>query len=134
MGCVKEVLWKTPLSITPGGSPDVNGCVASQTREDFTVHLEMHPLKHLLCGIQCFVKFQRGVMCINPTLHHPNKPRLQEHHESSKHLTKHRRGLNADRKRHKHIIKLKNVDVGNFPLTSNVLHKEQRCCMRRRRH
>jgi hypothetical protein len=24
----------------------VNGCVASQTPEDFTAHLEMHPLKH----------------------------------------------------------------------------------------
>jgi hypothetical protein len=45
--CVQEdVLYKTPLSVTPGGSPDVNGCVASQTPEDFTTHLEMHPLKH----------------------------------------------------------------------------------------
>ena len=35
-----------PLSITLGGSPDVNRCVASQTPEDFTTHVEMHPLKH----------------------------------------------------------------------------------------
>ena len=28
------------------GSPDVNRCVASQSPEDFTAHLEMHPLKH----------------------------------------------------------------------------------------
>jgi hypothetical protein len=40
------------LSVTPGGSPDVNRCVASQTPEDFTAHLEMHPLKHLLYGIR----------------------------------------------------------------------------------
>jgi len=32
------------------GSPDVNRCVVLQTREDFTAHLEVHPLKHLLCG------------------------------------------------------------------------------------
>ncbi len=36
-----------PLSITPGGSPGVNGSVASQTPEDFTAHPEMHPLKHI---------------------------------------------------------------------------------------
>jgi len=29
-----------------GGRPDVNRCVASQTPEDFTAHVEMHPLKH----------------------------------------------------------------------------------------
>ena len=34
-----------------GGSPDVSRCVASQTPEDFTAHLEVHPLKHLLYGI-----------------------------------------------------------------------------------
>ncbi len=52
----------------------VNRCVASHTPEDFTAHLEMHPLKHLLCRIQ----FQCEVMCIYPILSHPNKPRLQE--------------------------------------------------------
>ncbi len=39
------MLKKTPLSVTPGGSRDVNLCVASQTPEDFTAYLEMHPLK-----------------------------------------------------------------------------------------
>jgi hypothetical protein len=34
------------IEVTPKGSLDVNGCVASQTPEDFTTHLEMHPLKH----------------------------------------------------------------------------------------
>ena len=29
-----DVLWKTPLSVTLGGSPEVMGCVASQTPED----------------------------------------------------------------------------------------------------
>ncbi len=42
LGCVVE----TPLSVTPGGSPEVIGCVASQIPEDFTALLEMHPLKH----------------------------------------------------------------------------------------
>ncbi len=46
--CVQEeVLQKKPLSITPGGSLVVNGCVTSQTPEDFTAHPEMHPLKHI---------------------------------------------------------------------------------------
>jgi hypothetical protein len=63
-----------PLSVTPGGSPDVSRCVASQTPDDFTAHLEMHPLKHLLYRIQ----FQCGVMYIIQILHHPNKPRLQQ--------------------------------------------------------
>ncbi len=34
------------LNITPGGSPSVNGYVASQTPRDFTIHPWMHPLKH----------------------------------------------------------------------------------------
>jgi len=29
-----------------GGRPDVNRCVTSQTPEEFTAHLDMHPLKH----------------------------------------------------------------------------------------
>ncbi len=99
----------------------MNRCVASQTPEDFTAHLEMHPLKHILCRIQ----FQCGVMCINPILHHPNKPRLQELptiilHELVRHATKHRRSLNANRKCHKQILKLKDVVVGNGPLKLNV--------------
>jgi hypothetical protein len=36
-----------PLSITPEIGLVVNGCVASQTPEDFTTHPEMHPLKHI---------------------------------------------------------------------------------------
>jgi hypothetical protein len=37
----------TPLSKPRGGSPDVKASVASQTPEDFTTHLEMHPLIHI---------------------------------------------------------------------------------------
>jgi hypothetical protein len=44
------VLYKTPLSRTPGGSLEVIGCVASKTTEDFTAHLEMHPLNHMMLG------------------------------------------------------------------------------------
>ncbi len=64
-----------PLSVTPGGSPDVNGCVASQTPEDFTAHLEMHPLKQgslqeevlkkTLLGI---THIRLGALCLNPSL------------------------------------------------------------------
>ena len=38
----------TPLSKPLGGSLDVNASVASQTPEDFTEHLEMHLLKHII--------------------------------------------------------------------------------------
>ena len=37
----------TPLSEPRGGSPDVKASVASQIPEDFTAHLEMHPLRHI---------------------------------------------------------------------------------------
>ncbi len=37
----------TPLSEPQGGSPDVKASVASQIPEDFTAHLEMHPLRHI---------------------------------------------------------------------------------------
>ncbi len=37
-----------PLSKPLGVSLDVNATVASQTPEDFTAHLEMHPLKHII--------------------------------------------------------------------------------------
>jgi hypothetical protein len=37
----------TPLSKPRGGSPDVKASVASQIPEDFTAHLEMHPLRHI---------------------------------------------------------------------------------------
>jgi hypothetical protein len=36
-----------PLSKPQGGSPDVIESVASQTPEDFTTHLEMHPLRQI---------------------------------------------------------------------------------------
>jgi hypothetical protein len=41
-------------------------------------------------------------------------------HESVRHSTKHRRGLNTDRKRHKQIINLKDVVVGKVPLSKKV--------------
>ncbi len=37
----------TPLSKPRGGSPDVKASVASQIPEDFTTHLEMHPLRYI---------------------------------------------------------------------------------------
>jgi hypothetical protein len=37
----------TPLSKPQGGSPDVKAGVASQIPEDFTAHLEMHPMRHI---------------------------------------------------------------------------------------
>jgi hypothetical protein len=37
----------TPLSEPQGGSLDVKASVASQIPEDFTAHLEMHPLRHI---------------------------------------------------------------------------------------
>jgi hypothetical protein len=42
-GAVERTSW---------GKSDVIGRVASQTPEDFTAHLEMHPLKNLLWSIQ----------------------------------------------------------------------------------
>ncbi len=60
---------------TPGGSPDVNGCVASQTLEDFTAHLEMHPLKQGSLQEEVLKKMPLGVTrihfdatCLNPIL------------------------------------------------------------------
>ncbi len=71
-----------PLSVTPGGSLDVNGCVASQTPEDFTAHLEMHPLKQgslqeevlkkTLLGI---TRICHGATCLNPSLHCLEEPK-----------------------------------------------------------
>ncbi len=40
----------TPLSNPRGGSLDVKASVASQIPEDFTAHLEMHPLRHIQRG------------------------------------------------------------------------------------
>ena len=36
-----------PLSKPRGGSPDVKASVASKIPEDFTAHLEVHPLRHI---------------------------------------------------------------------------------------
>ena len=121
MGCVKEVLKKMPLSVTPGRSTDENRCVAFQTQEDFTAHLEVHPLKHLLCRVQ----FRCGVMCIIPILHHANEHRLRgsptnTNHEMVRRSTRHKRSLNENKKCHKQILKLKDVVVGNGPLKLNV--------------
>ncbi len=53
----------------------MNGCVASQTPEDFAAHLEMHPLtqgslqeevlKKMLLGVTCI---RLGATCLNPSL------------------------------------------------------------------
>ncbi len=71
-----------PLSVTPGGSPDVNGCVTSQSPEDFTARLEMHPLKQgslqeevlnkTLLGI---TRIRLGAACLNPSLCHLEEPK-----------------------------------------------------------
>jgi hypothetical protein len=64
-----------PLSVTPRGSPDVNGCVASQTPEDFPAHLEMHPLKQGSLQEEVLKKTLLGITrirldatCLNPIL------------------------------------------------------------------
>ncbi len=64
-----------PLRIPPGGRSDVNGCVASQSLEDFSAHLEMHPLKQgslqeevlkkMLLGV---THIRLGPTCLNPSL------------------------------------------------------------------
>ncbi len=61
----------------------MNGCVASQTPEDFTVHLEMHSLKQgsiqeevlkkMLLGV---TRIRLGAMCLNPNLCHLEEPKL----------------------------------------------------------
>jgi hypothetical protein len=85
------------LSVTPEESPDVNGCVDSQTPEDFTAHLEMHPLKHTTILITLLgnqdptggslqekilkktplgvTHICCGVMCLNPILHFLEEPK-----------------------------------------------------------
>ncbi len=65
-----------------GGSPDVNGCVASQTPEDFTAHLDMHSLKQgslqeevlkkTLLGVTCI---RLGATCLNPSLCRLEEPK-----------------------------------------------------------
>ncbi len=64
-----------PLRVPPGGSPDVNGCVASQSSEDFSAHLEMHPLKQGSLQEEVLKKMLLGVThihlgptCLNPSL------------------------------------------------------------------
>jgi hypothetical protein len=70
------------LSVTPGGSPDVNGCVAFQTPEDFTALLEMHPLKQGSLQEEVLKKMLLGVTrihldatCLNPNLHPLEEPK-----------------------------------------------------------
>ena len=54
-GVHKESVVEDAVVCISWGSPDVNGCVASQTPEDFTAHMEMHPLKHLLSNHNAWV-------------------------------------------------------------------------------
>jgi hypothetical protein len=78
----EDMLQKPPLSVTPGGSPDENGCVASQTLDYFTSHLEMHLLKQgslqeevlkkRLLGV---TRIHLGATCLNPSLRHLEEPK-----------------------------------------------------------
>jgi hypothetical protein len=120
------------LSVTPGGSPDVNGCVASQTPEDFTAHLEMHPLKQGSLQEEVLKKTLLGVThihlgntCLNPNLCHLEEPKwppmpTKTKHKSARHTTKHKRGVNANRKWYKQIKYLKDVQVCNVASNRRV--------------
>jgi hypothetical protein len=58
----------TLLSKPRGGSPDVKASVASQIPEDFTAHLEMHPLRHIRHLATCTILI----------LHHLEEPKLRQ--------------------------------------------------------
>ncbi len=62
-----------PLSEPQGGSPDVKASVASQIPEDFTTHLEMHPLRHI----------HHLAMCTILILHHIKELKLRQVHSKS---------------------------------------------------
>ena len=70
----------TPLSKPLGGSLDVNASVASQTPEDFTAHLEMHTLKHIIHLIR------HGAMCKILTLHLLEEHKLRQLHPDTKNV------------------------------------------------
>ncbi len=57
-----------PLSKPRGGSPDVKASVAPQIPEDFTAHLEMHPLRHI----------HHLAMCTILILHHLKELKLRQ--------------------------------------------------------
>jgi hypothetical protein len=57
-----------PLSKPQGRSPDVKASVASQILEDFTAHLEMHPLRHI----------HHLAMCTILILHHLKELKLRQ--------------------------------------------------------
>jgi hypothetical protein len=57
-----------PLSKPQGGSPDVKASVAYQIPEDFTAHLEMHPLRHIRHLATCTILI----------LHHLEEPKLRQ--------------------------------------------------------
>ena len=62
----------TLLSKPLGGSLDVNASVATQTPEDFTAHLEMHPWKQIIRHIrQC-------ATCISLILHLLEETKLRQ--------------------------------------------------------
>jgi hypothetical protein len=56
------------LSKPRGGSPDVKASVASQIPEDFTAHLEMHPLRHI----------HHLATCTKEILHHLKERKLHQ--------------------------------------------------------
>ena len=60
-----------PLREPIGRSLEVNAIVASQTPEDFTAHLEMHFLKHIILLIR------HGATFISLTLHLLEEPKLR---------------------------------------------------------
>jgi hypothetical protein len=63
----------TPLSKLQGGSLDVKASVASQIPEDFTAHLEMHPLRHIHHLATCTILI----------LHHLKELKLRQVHSES---------------------------------------------------
>jgi hypothetical protein len=121
------------LSVTPRGSPDVNGCVAFQIPKDFTAHLEMHPLKQgslqeevlkkMLVGITCI---HLCATCLNPSLCHLEEPKWLPIPTKTNHTSlqgvpqKNKRGVNADRKQYKQIKYLKDVQVCNVASNRRV--------------
>ena len=86
-----------PLKVTPGGCASVNEYVVSQTPRDFTIQLEMHPLKHTTILITLLgnqnptggslqeevlkktplgvTRIHRGAMCLNPILRYLEEPK-----------------------------------------------------------
>jgi len=96
----------TPLSEPQGVSPDVKASVVSQIPEDFIAHLEMHSVRHI----------HHLATCTKEILHHLKEAFVVNRNESARHSTKHRRILNANRKKDKQHHRLKDVKICNTAL------------------